>query len=143
MPSYSGKFRGKERAFCQGGVSGFSPQAFIHYGNSVGEALSIASQLGFERITIGLMIGKAVKLAEGNMDTHSRNVTLNRSFLADVARDAGCSMPALDIISRIVLARELWEALAADDANRFFSRILELCHGVCKKISAHAGSNQC
>lgn len=125
----------RSERFVKAEYPAFPAQAFIHYGNSVGEAMSIASQLGFERLTIGFMIGKAVKLAEGNVDTHSRNVTLNHSFLADVARDAGCSMPAIDTISHIVLARELWGALTPDDANRFFSRILELCHDVCKKIS--------
>lgn len=110
------------------------PQAFIHYGNAIGETMAIASQLGVERLTIGIMIGKAVKLAEGNTDTHSKNVTINHDFLAGVAREAGCSEAAVETIGGVKLARELWSSLSEPDARLFFSRITELCHRVCRSI---------
>lgn len=34
------------------------------------------------RVTMGIMIGKAVKLAEGNVDIHSRNILMNKDFIA-------------------------------------------------------------
>ena len=40
-------------------------QAFVHYGNFIGETLKLADSLKVPRITLGVMIGKAVKLAEG------------------------------------------------------------------------------
>lgn len=109
-------------------------QAFIHYGNAIGETMRIAAELGIRRLTIGLMIGKAVKLAEGNLDTHSHKVTLNREFLQSVAREAGCSRKAVDTIASLNLARELWESLSPSDAAQFFPRILNLCHSTCRQI---------
>ena len=104
------------------------PQAFIHYGNAIGEAVGIASEFGVKSLTIGLMIGKAVKLAEGNLDTHSSRVTFNRDFLRTVAHEAGCSPKAIEVIDNITLARELWTRLSPQDAALFFPRILRLCH---------------
>lgn len=112
------------------------PQAFIHYGNAIGETMAIASQLGVERLTIGIMIGKAVKLAEGNTETHSKNVTLNHEFLVKVACEAGCSEDAVKTIRSLRLARELWSGLSEDDGLRFFTRVTELCHRVCRRIYA-------
>ena len=51
----------------------------------------LAQELKVPNLTIGLMIGKAVKLAEGNLDTHSHRITLNRDFLSRIAKEAGCS----------------------------------------------------
>ncbi|WP_196009345.1 cobalt-precorrin-5B (C(1))-methyltransferase CbiD, partial [Parabacteroides distasonis] len=48
------------------------PQSFVHYGNFIGETLKIAADLGFKQVILGIMIGKAVKLAEGFLDTHSK-----------------------------------------------------------------------
>lgn len=112
----------------------YPPQAFIHYGNAIGETMRIAAELGIGRLTIGLMIGKAVKLAEGHTDTHSGNVVMNRDFLIGIAREAGCSPGAVEKIAGIRLARELWTVLEDEYARRFFSRILELCHAECRRL---------
>lgn len=112
----------------------YPPQAFIHYGNAIGETMRIAAELGIPHLTIGLMIGKAVKLAEGHTDTHSGNVVMNREFLIGIAREAGCSVDAVEKIAGIRLARELWTVLGDGDARRFFSRILELCHAECRRL---------
>ncbi|MDE6685567.1 MAG: cobalt-precorrin-5B (C(1))-methyltransferase CbiD [Duncaniella sp.] len=109
-------------------------QAFIHYGNAIGETMRLAAELDVRRLTIGLMIGKAVKLAEGNLDTHSHKVTLNREFLQSVARAAGCSQDAIDTIATLNLARELWESLSPHDAALFFPRLLRLCHDTCRQL---------
>ena len=124
----------KSERFVKAVYPNLVPQAFIHYGNAIGETMAIAVQLGVERLTIGIMIGKAVKLAEGNTDTHSRNVTINHDFLVGVARDAGCSEDAVETIRGVRLARELWSGLNEADGHRFFSRITELCHQVCRSI---------
>lgn len=107
--------------------------AFVHYGNAVGESLKIVSDLQIERLTVGLMLGKAVKLAEENTDTHSHKVTMNRDFLVEVAHQSGCSPNAGKIISSVNMARELWTSLAPDDAEKFFPLLLQLCHDVCRK----------
>ena len=108
--------------------------AFIHYGNAIGETLGIANDLGIKKLTIGLMLGKAVKLAEGNMDTHSHKVTMNRQFLAQVAKDAGCSDTAVDTILRLNMARELWQSLNQPDTDLFFTSILRMCEKSCRSL---------
>jgi cobalamin biosynthesis protein cbiD len=113
---------------------GVCTQGCIHYGNAVGETVTLAAKMGIKKLTIGLMIGKAVKLAEGNMDTHSHNVTINRVFLADVAKRCGCAPETVAAIEKINMARELWGMLTGNDGDRFFHSILEKCHKWCRKL---------
>ena len=112
------------------------PQAFIHYGNAIGETLKIARETGFRTITLGLMLGKAVKLAEGNLDTHSHKVLMNLSFLQTLATEAGCSQETLTAISQLQMARELWGKLTSSDAERFFPLLLKKCWTCCSALLA-------
>lgn len=107
--------------------------AFVHYGNAIGESLGIAAELGVENVVVGLMIGKAVKLAEGNADTHSHKVVMNRDFLATLAREAGCSADAGEKISGLNMARELWADLTPEDAGKFSPHLLSRCKEVCRR----------
>lgn len=109
-------------------------QAFVHYGNAVGDTMKLAEDLKVSRLTIGLMIGKAVKLAEGNLDTHSHKITLNREFLGQLASENGCSQEAGEAINKMNMARELWKGLSKQDSDRFFPAILNLCHTHCSAI---------
>lgn len=110
------------------------PQSFVHYGNFIGETLKIAADLGFKQVILGIMIGKAVKLAEGFLDTHSKKVIMNKGFLQDVAKEAKCEEATVDAINRITLARELWELLAEKEQNRFFPLLLQKCKSYCAPI---------
>ncbi len=96
----------------------------IHYGNLVGEALASAKELGFEKVVLGIMIGKAVKLAEGNMDTHSHKVQMNKEFLKSIAGDDAYK------IDNINMARDLWGCMP----DAFFDKIRELCHKHCRVV---------
>ncbi len=80
------------------------------------------------------MLGKAVKLAEGNLDTHSHKITLNREFLGSVAIESGYSPNILELIARLNMARELWSELSSEDSDRFFPAILKLCYTHCSAI---------
>lgn len=101
----------------------------IHYGNFVGEALRKASQLGFQRVVLGVMIGKAVKLAEGHLDTHSHKVLMNRDFLIQQAVEVGVA-DAAERVAGITMARELYGIMPP----AFFSRISELCLAHCRTV---------
>lgn len=119
-------------------VRGYYPelpaQAFIHYGNFIGDTIKIAADLEIKAVTLGIMIGKAVKLAEGNLDTHSKQVTMNKDFLREVALSARCGGKTLAVIEKITLARELWTLLSAEDLQAFCSHLLELCHQYCDPL---------
>lgn len=109
------------------------PQAFIHYGNFIGETIQIASELGFNRLTMGIMIGKAVKLAEGSLDTHSKKVVMNKDFLVQIATEAGNSTGTIEAIHEITMARQLWNIIPSSE-NKFFSLIIKRCYDVCKPL---------
>ncbi|MBR0201157.1 MAG: cobalt-precorrin-5B (C(1))-methyltransferase [Bacteroidaceae bacterium] len=101
----------------------------VHYGNFIGESLKRAHKLGFHRAVIGIMIGKAVKLAEGHLDTHSHKVAMNKEFLCEVAQSAGVDN-AMAILDSITMARELWNLMP----QAFFDRIHELCLQHCRSV---------
>lgn len=109
----------------------FSPQAFIHYGNFIGETLKIAQEIEFDQITMGIMIGKAVKLAEGHANTHSKKVVMNKQFLKQIAQEAHWSETLIQTIENITLARQLWE-LAPTKNDPFFKILLQKCTQVAK-----------
>lgn len=101
----------------------------LHYGNFIGESLKRAHKLGFHRAVIGIMLGKAVKLAEGHLDTHSHKVAMNKEFLCEVAQSAGVDN-AKTILDSITMARELWNLMP----QAFFDRIHELCLQHCRSV---------
>jgi cobalt-precorrin-5B (C1)-methyltransferase len=112
-------------------------QSFVHYGNFIGEALRLAYEKGISDVRLGVMIGKAVKLAEGHLDTHSHKVVMNKDFLSSMAKNAGCSPGACDTIKSMVLARELWTLMLKSDADLFFPKLLEMCLQHCRKAYPH------
>lgn len=120
----------KSERFVKQQYPNLSPQAFIHYGNFIGETIIGASELGFERLTMGIMIGKAVKLAEGSLDTHSKKVVMNKEFISALAKEAGCSETTMAAIQQITMARQLWDVIPETEAT-FFSLIVRKCHQVC------------
>lgn len=110
------------------------PQAFVHYGNYIGDTLKIADDLHIGKVTMGIMLGKAVKLAEGHLNTYSKQVVMNKQFLMELACDCGCSPEAQKVISDITLARELWKGLPEPDAVLFFPALLNLCMKHCLSL---------
>lgn len=105
----------------------------VHYGNFVGQTLEKASQLGFRKVIVGIMIGKAVKLAEGNLDTHSHKVAMNKDFLKSVAADLPDSASLISIIDNVTMARQLAPLMPP----AFFSKIASLCHQHCQAAFPH------
>lgn len=124
----------KSEAFLKARFPDLPPQAFVHYGNFIGETLKIAADLLVPQVTMGIMLGKAVKLAEGHLDTHSKSVVMNKEFLKEVAASAGCTPVTADAIDRLTLARELWHGLPPADLNRFLSAILDRCRAACASV---------
>ena len=124
----------KSEAFLKARFPDLPPQAFVHYGNFIGETLKIAADLQVSQVTMGIMLGKAVKLAEGHLDTHSKSVVMNKTFLKEVAATAGCTPATAEAIDSLTLARELWHALPTADLNRFISALLARCRAACASV---------
>lgn len=110
------------------------PQMFVHYGNFIGETLKIAAELQFDEVIMGIMIGKAVKLAEGALDTHSKKVVMNKAFLKGLAGEAGCQPESVQKIDSLTLARELWELFSEAEQQRFFPLLLQKCWEHCAPL---------
>ena len=102
-------------------------QAFVEYGNYIGETLKMADELGFTHVTLGVMLGKAVKLAAGHLDTHSRRATMDKQFIRQMLLEAGCDVD----ISDITLARELWERMVPESIEAFADVVIRHCENHC------------
>lgn len=109
-------------------------QAFIHYGNFVGDGLRIAERLGARTVTVGVMIGKAVKLAAGYVNTHSHQVTMDRDFVTTLARQVNCSDETISLIQYINMARQLITDLPQDEYSKLRTIIIKRCIEVCKTV---------
>ena len=118
---------GKSERFVKALFPTLPQQAFVEYGNYIGETLKMAAELGFRYVTLGVMLGKAVKLADGHLDTHSRKTTMDKAFIQQMLEESGC---AIDI-SNITLARELWAMVPSDKVNTFASTIIRHCAEHC------------
>ena len=108
--------------------------AFVEYGNYVGEAVRIANEMGVPHITIGIMLGKAVKLAEGHLDTHSRQATMNKDFIKEMMREAGCSEEQLQLTDNLNMARDLISLLPPQELEAFVSVVMHHCYEHCAPL---------
>ena len=108
-------------------------QAFVEYGNYIGETLKIAHELGFRQVTLGVMLGKAVKLAAGNLDTHSKKTVMDKTFIASMLEEAGCPID----LTNLTLARELWERISPEKIEDFCRVVLQHCMQHCRPLVPH------
>ena len=124
----------KSEKYVKREYSDLPPQAFVHYGNYIGDTLKIAEDLKISKVTMGIMLGKAVKLAEGHLNTYSKQVVMNKQFLIELAKKCGCSQEAFNVIFDMTLARELWTNLSDSDASLFFPALLDECMKHCSAL---------
>lgn len=125
---------GKSESYVRKYYPDLPSQAFVEYGNYIGETLQIADDLHIGRITMGVMLGKAVKLAAGHLDTHSRRTTMDLPFVLSMLREAGCDEPTLLKASSITLARELWDILPQDRRQPFSEVVIRHCMAHCAPL---------
>ena len=121
---------GKSERFVKALYPDLPQQAFVEYGNYIGETLKIARELGIPQITLGVMLGKAVKLAQGHLDTHSRKATMDKDFISEMLQETGIDID----ISNITLARELWEKLPPDMIQAFVHTVISHCETHCRPL---------
>ena len=121
---------GKSERFVKALYPNLPQQAFVEYGNYIGETLAIANELGIKNVTLGVMLGKAVKLAAGNLDTHSRLVTMDKEFVATMLHEAGIDLDLTDL----TLARELWNRIPQEKLQDFASVVITHCTRHCAPL---------
>jgi cobalt-precorrin-5B (C1)-methyltransferase len=107
--------------------------AFIHYGNWIGETLDMLATSGCGLVHMGIMLGKAVKLAQGQMDTHSGKSTLNREFLYGLARECGYGEEKRKDVMEITMAGTLTRIFPFSPGEPFYRLVVERAHEACLK----------
>jgi len=107
-------------------------QAYIHFGNLVGDTLELCEQEGIEKVYIGLMIGKAIKLAEGHLNTHSKKVQFNTDFASQLAIKAGYSQQIIEQIKEFKLANAITGIMPLNNGESFYKEVIALCKKHCK-----------
>jgi len=105
-------------------------QAFVQYGNYIGETLKMANELNIKEVTLGVMLGKAVKLAEGQLDTHSRKGTMNKAFIQQLLNETSITIA----IDDITLARELWDRIPKEKVEQFSRVVIRHCLQHCQPL---------
>jgi len=107
---------------------------FVQYGNYIGEALKAASNKGLTKVSMGIMTGKAVKLAAGHLDTHSREVVMNKDFIINLAKANGYDASILEQVKTITMARELEKIVPFTAEEPFFNALKIQCLNTCSSV---------
>ena len=121
---------GKSERFVKAQYTDLPQQAFVEYGNYIGETLAIAHELEIKNVTMGVMLGKAVKLAAGNLDTHSRHTTMDKEFVLTMLHEADIDID----ISDLTLARELWDRIPTEKLQAFATVVIKHCAQHCTPL---------
>ena len=125
---------GKSERFVKALYPNLPQQAFVEYGNYIGETLKMAHELDIREVTLGVMLGKAVKLAAGHLDTHSRKATMDKAFIQQMLHEADCQAD----LEKITLARELWQVIPANKIEDFCHVVLQHCMDHCRPLVPQA-----
>ncbi|MCR5270455.1 MAG: cobalt-precorrin-5B (C(1))-methyltransferase CbiD [Prevotella sp.] len=121
---------GKSERFVKGLYPALPSQAFVEYGNYIGETLKAAHELGFKKVTLGVMLGKAVKLAAGHLDTHSRKTVMDKAFIGRMLYEAGIDID----LEQMTLARELWTLVPQAQLQKMADTIIDHCMKHCQPL---------
>lgn len=124
----------KSEGFLQTHYPNLPQQVFVEYGNAIGATLQIANELDIPRITLGIMLGKAVKLAEGHLDTHSKKQTMNKAFIIQMLEESGCDTKVIEQVTSITLARELWGIIPSEQIETFCRTVIRHCLTHCAPL---------
>ena len=108
--------------------------AFVHYGNRIGKALDMVHEAAFfDSVVVGVMLAKATKLAQGELDLSSRTVGLNRSFMASLARRAGYGEDVLARIEGLELMRSIVDIVPFREREPLYELLARSCREVCRE----------
>ena len=107
-------------------------QAFIHYGNWIGDTLRKIQQSSINKVSIGIMLGKAAKLANGMTDTHSCVSSWDKTFIGQLALQTGHTKQ--EEIQQLNMASRLPELIPFEQSEPFYQLLLAKCYQHTKSI---------
>ncbi len=114
----------------------FQESACIHYGNWIQETFEkIHDSEEIKEVNMGIMLGKASKLAQGYTNTHSNKTTWNKEFIHQLAIEAGYQKETANKVLALNMAGRLQEIFTFDAEEAFFQKLLQKCYEHCFKIA--------
>jgi len=108
--------------------------AFIHYGNLIGEAIRLAVQKGIRKINLGIMLGKGIKLAEGQLNTHSKKAVFNAAFASQIAGECGYPDNLVHEIKQMNLGNAIRTVIPVSGTEPFYVTVAHRCFTVCRAL---------
>lgn len=108
--------------------------AFIQYGNWIGETLEKIKSTSLHAVKMGIMLGKASKLAQGELDTHSGKSSWDKQFIYELAVSCGYTAEKCLPILDLNMARRLTELFPFSPSEPFYKALAQRCYDVCKAI---------
>ncbi len=107
--------------------------AFVQYGNWVGKLLAAARKYKVQDLTLATMMGKAVKLAAGDMDTHSGKSEWDREVIVKTAEKAGAGKDVVERVRELNIAGRLAEIFPICQDEPFYQELLKRCYENCSE----------
>jgi len=108
---------------------------FIQYGNWIGETLEKITASPLASFTMGIMLGKAVKLAQGALNTHSNQSSWDRAWVATLAAEAGYPAARCAAITQLTLASGLTELFPFVATEPFYAVLARHCHASIRTVT--------
>lgn len=108
--------------------------AFIQYGNWIGETLEKIKSSPLREVKMGIMLGKASKLAQGELDTHSGKGSWDKEFIYALAIKSGYPEEQCKPILELNMARRLTEIFPFTAEEPFYKALAQKCYDVCKAV---------
>ena len=102
---------GRSELYCQRLFPALPEEAFVQVGDFVGFSLRSARRNGFQRITLGMMLGKMAKIAVGLSNTHAKYGDVPLAELLSWAKESGAPEGALRKLKEAHTARRFLEIM--------------------------------
>ncbi len=115
---------GRTEKFVMRELPHLAPASFVQMGDFLKPALDAVVANGISHVVIGGMVGKLVKMAQGETITHAGRNPVNTDLVADIAAEAGASEALCETIRKANTARFALEQLAGIGLDARFLAIL-------------------
>jgi len=106
---------------------------FVQYGNWIGETLARIKSTSLNRFTMGMMLGKAVKLAAGMLNTHSSQSSWDKEVVVALAIAAGYPADRCEAIKQLTMARSLTNLFAFTPREPFYQTLALACSRIVRQ----------
>lgn len=108
----------------------------VHYGNWIQETFEkIHQSPQITKVSMGIMLGKATKLAQGRTNTHSGKTTWDKDFIYQLAIAAGYPKETANKVLALNMAGRLREIFTFANQEKFYQKLIQKCHYHCQKIA--------